>query len=148
MGAVLCVAGRGPLDDAAALIFAQLLRRRGFGVRLISFRAASRRRISALEAGGAMLACLLYLDISGRPAHLRYLLERLRHRVAEAPVLIGLWPGADNATRDRDRREQLRVDYCAASLREALEQCEAASRARPVARAAVAAARPERVTPG
>jgi hypothetical protein len=139
-GAVLCIAGRGPLDEAAAQMFTQLLRRQGFGVRLVPFSAASRGRIATLDAGGVLLACILYLEVSERPAHLRYLLERLRQRVAAAPVLVGLWSANDPALLDHARSPQLQGDYCAASLRAALAQCVEASRVRAVEKAPAAAA--------
>lgn len=121
-GAVLCVAGRGPLDEAAALMLTQLLRARGIGARLVAYGAASRGRIATLEMSGAMMACALYLDIGGRAAHLRYLLERLRHRLPEAPVLAGLWPAGEPV------HEQIRADYCAGSLRDAVSGCLRAAR--------------------
>ncbi len=39
------------------------------------------------------MACISYLDISGSPAHLRYLMQRLRQRLPTGtPILVGLWP--------------------------------------------------------
>jgi hypothetical protein len=87
-----------------------------------------------------LLACILYLEVSERPAHLRYLLERLRQRVAAAPVLVGLWSANDPALLDHARSPQLQGDYCAASLRAALAQCVEASRVRAVEKAPAAAA--------
>jgi predicted PurR-regulated permease PerM len=129
--AVLCVAGRGPLDDAVALMLAQLLRMHGFGVRLVPYGAVSRGRIAALDAAGAMMACVLHLEVSGRPAHVRYLLERLRQRLPGAPMMIGLHS-------DRDSRTPSPAEHYAASLQEALTRCLEAARVRtrPNARAA------------
>ena len=50
---------------------------------------------------------------SGNPAHLRYLLRRLRQKVGDAPILVGLWPAeeavlTDESLRARDRRRLLR----------------------------------------
>ncbi len=44
-GAVLCVAGRGPLDEAAAAMFAQLLTKHGLGARVEPHHAVSRTGI-------------------------------------------------------------------------------------------------------
>jgi predicted PurR-regulated permease PerM len=134
-GAVLCVAGRGPLDDAAALMLTQLLHMHGFGTRLASYGAASRGHIAALEVGGVMMACVLYLDIGGHPAHLRYLLERLRRRLPEAPVLVGLWSPGEPAPRGGDR-----VERSAGSLREAVSECRRIARMRTGAKASAEAA--------
>ena len=139
-GAVLCVAGRGPLDDTAALMLTQLLRMRGFGARQVSYGAASRGHIAALEVRGVMMACILCLDISGRPAHLRYLLERLRRRLPEASVLVGLWAKDEPASLNQEYRLQLGLDFCPGSLRDSLSECLRAARMRAGAKAPIEAA--------
>jgi hypothetical protein len=42
---VLCIAGRGPLDEAASSMLAQLLRKHGLGTQLARYEAVSRARI-------------------------------------------------------------------------------------------------------
>ncbi|HEX2135253.1 MAG TPA: AI-2E family transporter, partial [Microvirga sp.] len=61
-GAVMCLAGRGPLDEAV-----------------------SRSAIMGLDVTDVQMVCISYLEISGAPAHLRYLLRRLRQRIPHAP---------------------------------------------------------------
>jgi hypothetical protein len=39
-----------------------------------------------------VVTCASYLDIAGRPAHLHYLLQRLKRRVPGVPLPVGLWP--------------------------------------------------------
>ena len=52
--AVLCLAGRGPLDEAASAILAQLLRKHGFSAHTVPYEAASRGNIGRLdEAAGS-----------------------------------------------------------------------------------------------
>jgi predicted PurR-regulated permease PerM len=101
---VLCVAGRGPLDEASSAMLAQLLRKHGLGARVAGYEAVSRERIRDLDLTGVAMVCISYLDISGNPAHLRYLLERLKRRAPHLSVLVGR-----RRHRPRDRRGFLRL---------------------------------------
>jgi predicted PurR-regulated permease PerM len=122
-GAVLCVAGRGPLDEAAATMLAQLLRKHGLGTKVVPHGAVSRSAILSLDTAGVQMVCISYLDISGTPAHLRYLLRRLRQRLPGVPVLVGLWPAEDAILRDESLRSAVGADHYVTSLREAVVCC-------------------------
>ncbi len=124
---VLCIAGRGPLDEAAASMLAQLLGKHGLGTRVVPNHAVTRTRIETLDLPHVAMVCVSYLDISGNPAHLRYLLRRLRARLPEAPLLVGLWPAGDPILTDRDRRRTVGADYYVSSLHDAVEACLAAA---------------------
>ncbi len=120
---VLSIAGRGPLDEPAARMLVQLFEQLGTGGRLIKYRDVSRYSVEALDVADVSMVCIAYLNISGSPAHLRYLIQRLRKRLpAATPVLVGLWPqtGIDEAT-----REAIGADYFASSFEEVLKCCEA-----------------------
>ncbi|KMO31020.1 membrane protein [Methylobacterium variabile] len=132
-GAVLCVAGRGPLDEAASMMLAQLLAKRGFGTRVVPFEAVSRSEIGSLEADEARMICISYLEISGTPAHLRYLVQRVRRRAPKAQILVGLWPTDDAVLSDPGARASLGADHYAVSLREGIEACLEAVRDAPAA---------------
>ncbi|XYD09750.1 AI-2E family transporter [Methylobacterium sp. NMS12] len=95
-GAVLCVAGRGFLDEAAAAILAQILEKRGLGVRTVPFAETASVRIGRFAAGPARIACVVSLALDGEPTHLRRLIRRLRDRVPGVPVLLGLWLAQDD----------------------------------------------------
>jgi hypothetical protein len=122
-GAILCIAGRGPLDEAAAMMLAQLLRKYGFGTKVLPHAAVSRSAIGSLDVSVVRMACISYLEISGTPAHLRYLLRRLRQRVANAPILVGLWPADDAIQQDENLQTAVGADHFVASLREAVVSC-------------------------
>ncbi len=122
--AVLCIAGRGPLDEAASAMLVQLLGKHGMGGRLVSYTEVGRDGIESLDVQGARMACISYLDISGSPAHLRYLMQRLRRRMPKgAPLLVGLWPSEDSALKDPAIRSQIGADYFTSSLAEAVSSC-------------------------
>ncbi len=98
---VLCVAGRGPLDEAATLLLVHLLERRGIGARTISASEASAANIQELDGSGVRLICLSHLE-STSGAHAHYLLRRLRRRIPEAQAIAGLWGLSDDNSRFLD----------------------------------------------
>ncbi|SEF12297.1 Predicted PurR-regulated permease PerM [Rhizobiales bacterium GAS191] len=120
---VLCVAGRGPLDEAASSMLAQLLAQQGLGARTVPHEALSRSGIATFDFRGVAMVCVIYLEISGSPSHLRYLIRRLRQALPGAPILVGLWAADDAATRDERLRATIGVDYYVCSLRQAVAAC-------------------------
>ncbi|MGN7124463.1 AI-2E family transporter [Methylorubrum thiocyanatum] len=120
---VLCIAGRGPLDVAASTILAQLLRKHGLGARVAPYEMVSRGRIRDLDLSGVAMICISYLDISGSPAHLRYLLERLHQRAPGIPILVGLWPVGEKVLTDAALGRELGADIYVSSLRDGVEAC-------------------------
>jgi predicted PurR-regulated permease PerM len=130
-GAVLCIAGRGPLDEAAATMLAQLLTKHGLGSRVVPHQAVSRSAIMGLDLEGVSMVCISYLEISGNPAHLRYLIRRLRQRAPDLPVLVGLWPSEDRVLKEESIRKLIGADYYVSSLRQGVQACLDAAMARP-----------------
>jgi predicted PurR-regulated permease PerM len=122
-GAVLCVAGRGPLDETAALLLADLLQKNGLGATIVPHAAVARGRVRDIEAANVKLACVCYLELSGAPAHLRYLLRRMRQSLPPIPVMAGLWPENDGIRSNDALRAQVGADHYVSSLRESLEIC-------------------------
>ena len=121
---ILCIAGRGPLDEAAAEMLAQLLSKHGMHGHVVRYEEVSRERINGLDTSGAVMACISYLDIAGGPAHLRYLVQRLRARLPRgAPVLVGLWPTDDTALKDKAIQASVGADYFVSSLMESVTAC-------------------------
>ncbi|MGH7047246.1 MAG: AI-2E family transporter [Stellaceae bacterium] len=125
---VLCVAGRGPLDAAAASILAQLLGKQGLGARVVPHDAVSRAKITSLDARHVAAACILYLGIRGTPAHLRFLLQRLHAHLPGAILLVGLWPEQDPILTDRALGRMVGADHYVGSLRDAVDTCLGAAR--------------------
>ncbi|WP_407523913.1 AI-2E family transporter [Methylobacterium oryzisoli] len=121
--AVMCIAGRGPLDEAAASMLAQLLGKHGIGARVVPHEAVGREAIWTLDVTGVAMVCISYLDISGNPAHLRYLLQRLREKLPGKPLLVGLWPAEDAILSDQALRRQMGADFYVTSLRGGVEAC-------------------------
>jgi predicted PurR-regulated permease PerM len=119
---VLCVAGRGPFDDAVARMLIQLLEKHGLGGCVETNAAVSASNIVRLNSAGVMVVCLSYLDLGSSAAHLRHSITRIRRQIAGATLVAGLWGHAGD-----ENREQLQTtaaaDYYVSSLREALSLC-------------------------
>ncbi len=110
-------------------MLAQLLGKHGMGARVVGYREVSREGIDGLDVDGVAMACVSYLDISGSPAHLRYLVQRLRRRLPPgAPILVGLWPSGDAAMTDRRIQAIVGATYFTSSLEQAVSSCVAAAR--------------------
>ena len=139
-GAVLCVAGRGFVDEAAAAILAQLLAKRGIGTRVVPFSDVARARIDGFAPGPARIACIISLAISGEPTHLRRLVERLSGRLPQARIVVGLWRADDEILGDAARLAAMGADENVISLRAAVEAVIATIQAEPGALSAGLAA--------
>ena len=126
---VLCIAGRGLLDEVASTMLAQLLARQGFASKVVPHAATARATMGTLDISAVAMVCISYLELSGSPSHLRYLLRRLRQRLpADVPVLVGLWPIGEEILQDERLRTAVGADYYTSSLHEAVEVCLTLSR--------------------
>jgi predicted PurR-regulated permease PerM len=121
---VLCVAGRTPLDQAAAAMIAQLLGKHGLGARVEGADAVATMNILRLETSGVALVCLSYLD-AGSLAHMRYTIRRMRRRLPAAQVLLACWKADVDPAALRDSTQ---ADAVATTLPEAARFCLEAAR--------------------
>jgi len=62
---VLCISGRGPLDEAASSMLAQLLHKNGIEARVLRHDAVSRGHIGMLDVKEVQMVCLFYLELAG-----------------------------------------------------------------------------------
>jgi hypothetical protein len=119
--AVLCVAGRGSLDEAAAAMLAQLLEKRGIGARVVPSEAVSVTNLFRLDVTGVQMACLSYLE-PGSFNNARYLVRRLRRQLPQAKIVDGFWTLTAQEVQERDALGATRADCVVTSLRQAVEQ--------------------------
>lgn len=120
---VLCIPGRGPLDPLATTILLQLLGKHGFAARALPHEAASRASIESLDADDVGTICILYLQIDGIPSHLRYLVRRIRAKLPEVSIVVGLWAAQDTEKWSADLQSAMGADCYASSLQEVLAAC-------------------------
>jgi predicted PurR-regulated permease PerM len=126
---VLSLAGRTPLDEAAAVLFAQLSNAHGLAARVESADALSPANIARLGTAGVEFVCLSYLDASS-PAHMRYSVRRLRRQLPKVTILLGCWAEDIDAEALEELRATAKADTAAKSLSEAMMICRTAAGAR------------------
>lgn len=118
---VLCVAGGGPLDEAAAAMLAQVLMKHGIGARVVSNHEVSSGNILGLDAEGVETVVISYLDPSGF-ANARYLVRRLRRRLpVNVTVLLGLWTQTEAEIARSNAVEVTEANSIVTSLAQAVE---------------------------
>jgi hypothetical protein len=115
-GRVLCLPGMGQLDEAVSLIVAQVLHKRGFGVRAEQADALSVSRLFALDTSGISVICVCYIE-NASAAQIGYAVRRLRRKVPDAFILIALLAGRDRV----EDKEQLRQASHADAIETSLE---------------------------
>jgi predicted PurR-regulated permease PerM len=87
---VLCIPGAGLLDEAAAILVAQLVERRGIGARAEQPEALSLSRILSLETKNVALICLCYVG-SATSAQVGYAIRRIRRKASDVFILVSLF---------------------------------------------------------
>ena len=112
---------------------AQMLGARGVQARRIGHDAVSREAIGSLDLSGVEVVAISYLHLAGSPAHLRFLVRRLRAKAPHARVVVALWPEDAEGSSDAQARAQIGADEYAVSLKETLAKIAAPAPARAVA---------------
>ena len=119
---VLCVAGRSLIDEAAAIMLAQLATAHGLAARVEAAEALSTTNVFRLDTTGVAIVCLVYLDASG-PAHMRYAVRRLRRKLPSATIVLGCWVKEIDPAALESLREGAKADLVASSLGDAVKLC-------------------------
>ena len=86
-GTVLCIPGLGPLDEAAAMPLAQLLRRAGLAAETQQAKTLSGGNLLSFDMKQVSLVCLCHLE-HATPAQLQYASRRIRRQAPGAPILV------------------------------------------------------------
>ncbi len=93
-GAVVCIPGRGQLDDLAAAMAMQVLRGAGFGAGSESNAMLGAGRANQANLASARLCCLSVLEQGSSPSGIRYLLRRIERQMPNAAIVVCLWHAA------------------------------------------------------
>jgi hypothetical protein len=117
---VLCVAGRGSLDEASAAMLVQLLGKHGIGARVVPSDLVSVANLFQLEVKGVQMVYLCYLE-PGSFTNARYLGRRLRRRLPHATIVDGFWTLTTLEAEARDALAATHADCVVTSLRQAVE---------------------------
>lgn len=136
---VLCVAGRGALDEAAAAMLAQLLLKHGIGARVVGSRAVLPANALQLDPAGVAMVCLAYLRPTGF-GNARFVARRLRRNLPQAKILLGLWTQTRAEIEGSNILAEFEVDFAVTSLAQAVDRV--VTEAKAVGVAAAAAPKP------
>ncbi len=124
-GAVLCLSGRGRLDDLAAAVAAQALRHDGFGAVALPSAALEGAPDPRLDPARVRVCCLSVLGEGGSAAATRYFLRRVMRRLPGVPVAVALWHApAGSAMLAELRQQSGGAAVVATSLAEVLAFCQ------------------------
>jgi predicted PurR-regulated permease PerM len=124
---VWCIAGRGPLDEAAAALLAHLLEKRGIGARVLSANDVSPTHLARLDVSGVQVVCVSYLD-PGNYKNAKYLVRRLKKRIPNAHPIAGFWGYAESDSHYLDSVEAMEMADVVSSLGQAVDRVLALAR--------------------
>lgn len=121
---VLCISGRGELDELMVDIARQLLHKHGLDVTHIASDTFSRDNEAVARLEQSSIICILSFDAEYLPFYLRYLIRRVQQRVPGATVVFGLgreWVHA--AAKGSGSTSDLGNANLVATLHELIEAC-------------------------
>ena len=116
-GTVLCVAGRGRLDEQATAMLVQVLNLAGYGATILPAEAL---RDAAAAPEGVRAVVLSALEGGSGAASARYAMRRLRRRFPDALLVAGVWGAERDSPILAALREENGKGCEARSLRDAL----------------------------
>ncbi len=83
-------------------MLAEVLKKRGLGAKALAPEAISAGHIASLAGTEAKLVCLSYLGLGTGPAHIRYLVRRLRRILPQGTlILVCYWTEEGNKAVDQ-----------------------------------------------
>jgi len=120
---VLCIGSRSPLDEAAATMLAQLLEKHGLPAKIQPFADVASAKSLKIDARDAPLVCLSYFGAVRNPAHVRFLIRRLKRTMPKAKFLAGYWMLGENPEKGEDWKDAVGAHFVATSLTDAVALC-------------------------
>ena len=129
--AIVCVPGRGQLDDLAARMVVDALGQAGFGASDASNLILGAKTAMEPRFANARICCLSVLEDGSTEAAIRYFLQRMGKQMPDAVLVVGLW----HAGRDSALLAALRAgeggEHVVLSLGELIAFCQALAMRRP-----------------
>jgi predicted PurR-regulated permease PerM len=121
--AIVCLAGRNELDEAAALCLVHLLRlqHRAGEVQALSADALASDNLYLLPLRNTALVCLSLISTSSS-ARARYLVRRIRRRAPQAKIIVGFWALATGEPQSEEATAATEADIVTSSLRDTVAE--------------------------
>jgi len=119
-GAVVCIPGRGQLDDLAASMAMQVLGNVGFGVEILANVVLGASGSSPPAFAHARICCLSVLEEGSSVAGIRYFIRRMQKRMPEALIVVCLWHAAGDSPVLAELRSENHEEHVVLSIGELL----------------------------
>jgi predicted PurR-regulated permease PerM len=118
---VLCIASRSPLDEAASIMLAHVLEKHGVTAWVQPFADVGSGKNLKVDTTEARLVCLSYFGSAAKPAHVRYLMRRLKRLMPHTKFLAAFWMLGGNPDKVEEWRSAVGADFAATSLADATD---------------------------
>ncbi|MCA1440391.1 AI-2E family transporter [Ensifer sp. IC4062] len=130
---VLCIGGRGDLDDVAASMLAQVVTIQGAEAQSASYRDLKLGNIRALALEGRSAVIIGFLNQDSR-RHAKFIVRRLKRLTPTARIGVAFWRENQEGASDRKAQliEELQADFAAFSIVDAARETLSEGEARPV----------------
>ena len=115
-GAVMCIPGRGQLDDLATTMTVQTFRTEGFGARTVA--NADLGSVAAANDSLTRLCCICALDGGSSATSIRLFIRRLQRRMPHAAIVVCLWQVTENSSMLATLRSEGSEEFIVLSLGE------------------------------
>jgi predicted PurR-regulated permease PerM len=116
---VVCVGGRGELDNAAMAMLAQVLKAHGATAKTVDHLAMQPTRIRSLDLSGAHAVVIGFLNLQS-VAHARYMVRRIRRTRSSLRVGVVFWMRSEETLGEIKLGATIGSDFVAHTMREAV----------------------------
>ncbi|MFP3563390.1 AI-2E family transporter [Paraburkholderia sp. SIMBA_030] len=120
---VLCIGGRGKLDDLLIAVAVQLLNRHGFEASLASHDRFAAGRLDEARLASRPIICVISFDAGESPPYLRNLLMRLSEARMSREVILGMTTEDESASEHSPVAIPGRTIPVVASFQQLLRTC-------------------------
>jgi predicted PurR-regulated permease PerM len=120
-GAIMCLPGRGQLDDLAATMAVQVLQGAGFGARLeANLILGPSGPPAPMDLTRVRLCCLSVIEEGSTASSIRYFIRRMEKMMPEATPVICLWHASGDSALLADLRSTGEKEHLVLSIGELL----------------------------
>jgi hypothetical protein len=116
--AILCVPGRGQLDDLAAEMAVQTMREAGFGAQFAPNEVLDAAAEPEFDISGVKLCCLSVLEDGATAAGIQFFVRRIQRRIPGCIAVVGLWQAAGDSALLAALRAEGRDEHLVLSIGE------------------------------
>lgn len=115
------IGGRTPVEEAAAAVVAQILRKHGLEPQIEDEDFLLTSGVVEMEQAGPSLVCAVFLDAD--EAQVRLVVRRLRRRLPHSRIVAACWSSRDRGLTREALTRSSKADFAALDLGELVETC-------------------------